>query len=502
MRKGILFFSISIFLFAIIYVGCRRDEPVFSEQSCQYPIAIANIVMTKCAVSGCHDAVSKDACAGLDLTSWDKMMDGDRNGAICIPYSSENSTLFLFTNSFSDMGPIVPPTMPLNATPLTRAQETTLRNWSDAGAPNAKGFVKWSDNPNRKKYYITNQSCDMVCTVDAATNLQMRYFPVGADGSVENPHNIKITPDGKYWACCFATGKYLEVHRTSDDAFVARILLGPTDSAAVGSWNSVTFSADSRYAWVVDWSFNGRVAWVDMQTMHWRQTYQGSSLYVQPHGSCLSPDGNNLYIAPTAGNIVYKQDITIPQLASPESIIVDGNSFVTHNTTVHLFDCPHEVLFSPDGTKYFVTGQNKDIIRVMDAATDMLIASIPVGDFPQEMAISSDPSTPYLYVTCMEDTTTFPGNRGSVAVINWQTNSFVTAVKTGWQPHGITLNDDQHVVLVVNSNYSPGGPAPHHTSSCAGNDGYFTMIDMQTNTLAGGIKTELSVFPYSAVYRK
>ncbi len=498
MRKGILFFSISIFLFAIVYVGCRRDEPIFDEQSCKYPIAIANIIMTKCAVSGCHNTQSKDACAGLDLSTWDKMMDGDRNGAVCIPYSAENSTMFLFTNTFHDMGATVTPTMPNNGVPLTREQETTLRNWIDGGAPDASGFVKWSDNPHRKKYYVTQQGCDLVCVVDAETNLQMRYIPVGADAAVEGPHNVKISPNGLYWACSFIAGRYLEVHRTTDDALVTRILLGPTDSAAVGSWNTFTFTPNSQYAFAVDWNSAGRVSWLDMQTFRWRQTYQGG-LYIDPHGSCVSPDGHNLYLAPTTGNYIYKDDITIPQLPSDSHVIIDGNSFENPGGN---YDCPHDVIFSPDGTKYFVTSQHTNMVRIMDAASDQLVASIPVGTYPQEMAVSSDPSTPYLYVTCMEDTTTFSHNRGSVAVINWQTNSFVTAINTGWQPHGITVNDDLHVVLVANRNATPDGPAPHHTTSCGGRNGYFSLINMNTNTVIEGSKTEMTVDPYSAAYRR
>jgi YVTN family beta-propeller protein len=500
--KKILFTLCIIFILigTIVYSGCRRDVPSFDLGASKYPEAIANIVMTKCAVSGCHNTQSKDAAAGLDLSSWDKMMEGDRNGAVCVPYSSEYSTMFMFTNTFSDMGAMVMPTMPNNGPPLTREQETTLRNWIDAGAPDANGFVKWSDNPNRKKYYITNQGCDVVCVVDAETNLQMRYIPVGASSDIESPHNLKISPDGQYWACTFSNfGKYLEVHRTSDDAFVTRILLGPTDSAAVGSWNTFSFSPDGHYAWAVDWSPNGRQAWVDLQTNRWRQTYQGSGWTTQPHGSAVTPDGNFLYLTCLAGNYIHKMDISVPQLPSDNQIEIDGLSIGATNNNQ---ECSHDILLSPDGTKAFITCQKSNMIRVVDVATDQLIGSIPVGIYPQEMAISADPSTPYLYVTCMEDTATYPGNRGSISVVNWQTNTFVTSINSGFQPHGITVNDDKHVVLVANRDFSPGGPAPHHATSCAGRNGYFTLIDMQTNTLIPGSKTELVVDPYSAAYRR
>lgn len=496
MRNSIVLSLFCLCIAAMTYSGCRRDNALLDIAESQYPEEVGKIMLTKCAVAGCHNTQSKDAAAGLDLSSWSKMMEGDRNGAVCIPYSHEYSTLFFFCNSFSDLGPVVQPTMPLNADPLTREQVTMLRDWIDAGAPNRDGFVKWSDNPNRKKYYITNQGCDVVCSVDPASNLQMRYTPVGADAAIESPHMVRVSPDGEYWYTCFIAGRYLEKHRTSDDGLVGRILLGPTDSAAIGSWNTFVISNDGRNAWVVDWSPNGRIAWVDLETMQWRQTYQGSNYLVQPHGSFLSPNNQFLYITTTSGNFVYKIDVSVPQFPDKTEVIVNGDSFISNVSS----EDGHDLIFSPDGTKYFVTCQKSNQIRVMDAATDLPITSIPVGVYPQEFAMST--SMPYLYITCMEDTATYPGNRGSVYIVNYETNSLVGHVNTGFQPHGIAVNDDLGIVIAINRNAVPGGPAPHHTSACGGRNGYFTLIDMNTNELIEGSKTELAADPYSAAYKR
>ncbi|MBK8658707.1 MAG: hypothetical protein IPN22_07495 [Bacteroidetes bacterium] len=45
-----------------------------------YPEAVAKIIDTKCSLSGCHNTQSAGGAAGLDLTSWQKCMNGDRNG--------------------------------------------------------------------------------------------------------------------------------------------------------------------------------------------------------------------------------------------------------------------------------------------------------------------------------------------------------------------------------------------------------------------------------------
>jgi YVTN family beta-propeller protein len=492
---------ISIFVFVLIgsisiWSGCRRDNALLDIIASEYPENIGKIMLTKCAVSGCHNTISKDAVAGLDLSSWTKMMEGDRNGAVVIPYAHGYSTLFMFTNTFSDLGPSTSPSMPLNQDPLTREEVTQLRDWINAGAPNREGFVKWSDNPNRNKFYVTNQGCDVVTSIDAVTHLPMRYIPVGAEASIESPHMIKISPDGQYWYVSFIAGQYLEKHRTSDDALVGRILLGPNAGAAIGSWNTFAISSDGRYAYVVDWNPNGRIARVDLENMVWLQTYQGQGYLIQPHGSFLTPDDQVLYVTTTSGNFVYRIDISIPQLPDKSEVVINGDGFVSNVSS----EDGHDLIFSPDGTKYFITCQKSNTIRVMSTAADTLLATIPVGLYPQELAISE--TRPYLYVTCMEDTITYPGNRGLVAVINWQTNTLITTVNTGFQPHGVALDDDRGLVIISNRNVQPGGPAPHHSNACGGRNGYFTLIDMNTNTLISGSKNELAVDPYSCVYRR
>lgn len=495
MNKRVFFF---IFLFvaaASVYSGCKRDEPAFDLESSGYPDAVGQIVLGNCAVSGCHNEASSHAAAGLDLSSWTTMMQGSRDGAVVIPYAHEHSSLFMICNTYPDLGLMMEPTMPYNDDPLTRQQIITLRNWINSGAPSRNGTVAFSGHPARKKYYVTNQGCDVVAVIDQETGLIMRYIPVGADFAIESPHGIRMSPDGEYWYVCFSSGRYLEKYRTSDDAFVGRILLGPNASAAFGSWNTFAITPDSRHAFVVDWSLNGKIAWVDLEAMTCNQVYQ-SSIIVQPHGSAVSPDGNLLYVTTTTGNFIYKFDITDPTSPQLEQVVIDGVSSTPSSVSS---ENGHEIAFSPDGAKYFITCSGTNVVRVFDPVNDALMATIPVGIYPQEMAFSL--STPYAYVTCTEDTGTFANKRGSVSVINWQTNSFVTALYTGHQPHGVAVDDDKQLVFIANRNAVPGGPAPHHSSACGGRNGYLSIIDMASQTVDESREMELSVDPYSCLYR-
>ena len=59
------------------------------------------------------------------------------------------------------------PRMPQGQLPLSETEYQTIYNWIQNGAPNDKGFVKFSDDANRKKFYVCMQGCDLVAVFDA-----------------------------------------------------------------------------------------------------------------------------------------------------------------------------------------------------------------------------------------------------------------------------------------------------------------------------------------------
>ena len=101
-----------------------------------------------------------------------------------------------------------------------------------------------------------------------------------------------------------------------------------------------------------------------------------------------------------------------------------------------------------------------------------------------------------MFVTCTEDDVTYSGTIGSVTVINYKTHSYVKSIYTGYQPHGIAVDDEKGLVYVANRNANLNGPAPHHATDCGGRNGYLTIIDMNTLELIPDYKAELSVDPY------
>ncbi|HET6225083.1 MAG TPA: hypothetical protein VFF27_02315 [Bacteroidia bacterium] len=476
--------SILIALVVVFSYSCIKDKgtPDYGE----YPSQVGKIVVNSCAVSGCHTDKSKGGAGGLSLETWEKLFEGGNGSACIIPFRPDYSTFHYYVNTFPDLGVTLAPTMPYNKSALSRDEVELLKNWIAAGAPNAEGEIKFAGEPNRKKFYVTNQGCDVVTVFDQQTLLPMRYIDVGSIPGIESPHMVRVSPDNKFWYVIFLGGNYLEKYNTSDDSFVGKALIGP------GYWNTFIISSDSKTAYCIDLSAGGKIATVDLNTLA-VNTLQG---FNYPHGSALNKTNDTLYVTQqTNSSKLYK----IP--------VNDFSSLSEINLYTTLPAKPlntHELRFTPDGSKYFVTCQGTSEVRIFETATDALLAIIPVGDMPSELSFSK--TTNHLFVTCMEDLTNFPGKRGSVAIINYETNTLEKFIYTGHQPHGIEVDDEKGLVYVVNRNATSDGPAPHHLGECGGRNGNLSFIDLNTlNMVMKGSSTkkvEISVDPYSVSIRE
>lgn len=476
------YFLLGCIASSVALFTCKKDKAPLGNG---YPEEISKILVNKCATPGCHTSQSKDAAAGLNLETWDDLFKGDRNGAVCIPFSHKYSTLFMFTNTYPDLGVADDANMPFNKPPLSRQEVQTLMNWIDNGAPSATGKIMWADNPNRKKVYVTNQGCDVVTVFDAASQLQMGYIDVGniSGGSPESPHMIKISPDGKHWYVSFTNGTVLQKYRVEDDSYLGQIAL-PS-----GSWNTFAFTADSKKCFVVDWSSpGGKVVYADLNSGN-TFTYGGSGLFDWVHGSMVN--GNYLYVTANKANFLHKVDITDP--LNPDflpEVILDGNPKGTTNLG------PHDFAVRPDGAYYFVTCETSNDVRVLDAITDEVVNVIPTGTQPVELAVSK--TKPYLFVTCMSDTSGPETNRGSVTIINYNTFQKIANLKINMaEPHGIGVDDANGLVYVANRN-DLSKVLPHHSSSCGNKtNGFISFIDLNTLKVIPDKRIEVSVDPYS-----
>lgn len=479
-KTTILLSSVFSIISSIILFSCKQDSapPDFAG----FPTEIGRIFAYKCATAGCHNNISYPGADHLNLSSFASLFKGSSNGSPVIPYRSDFSSLCYFINTYDDLGSKNSPTMPLNGTPLSHDEVKTIKDWIDAGAPDINGYVMWSENPNRKKYYVLNQGCDVVTVFDAATQLPMRYINVGnKPGIAESPHMIKMSPDGQYWYVVFVGNSILQKFQTSDDSFVGEVNLGVDQN-----WNTIYISDDSKRAYCVSWQTNSRLAIVDLQNMQLKTNVGGFS---NAHGISLNNTNDTIYMTAQYGNYIYKLDTALNTI---NQITIDGSGIPNSTPSID----PHEIMFSPDGSQYFVTCQGTNEVRVINTVDNSLIQTIPTGILPQEMAKSI--SRNKLYVTCVNDPNPNPKIQGSVTVID-MTNYSAVNYKVGYQPHGIALDETNGYVIVASRNILINGPTPHHTGVCGRNGfvNYFKINNMQLIDK----ETEVASDPYSVTVR-
>jgi DNA-binding beta-propeller fold protein YncE len=381
----------------------------------------------------------------------------------------------------------------------------TLYNWIAKGAPDKNGNVPFASDPDtRQKIYLTEQGCDLVSVIDAKSMLIMRYIPVGVDPQItEAPHSIVLSEDGMNAYVCFYASGYVQKIDTRIDTVVASVNVGAFVPGG-GSWGIIESSpgADSEVV-VTDYEATGSVATVNTKTMKLEGKYRNGLDLVYPHGVASNPTWDTFFISAEYGNTIYKFFPAALQIGDPaiKKISIDGNPPVETDSNSSRPD-PHEVEMAPDHSKYFITCQGTNEIRVMDAHADTLIKAIPVGAFPQEVALSGKPETPYLFVACMRDKNNpgyANGIEGSVYVIDYNTYNVIKIIYGDFaQPHDVAVDDINGLLFVPSTNGDPNGPPPHHVTVCGGKAGWYTVYKIGPNSFVPVNKRfQTTVFPYS-----
>jgi YVTN family beta-propeller protein len=466
-------------------ISCRKD--VGYSNPGNYPTDIGSIIINNCAVEGCHNSQSHQAAANFDLSSWHSMFRGSVNGSPVIPFNSRFSSLCYFINTFPELGIRNTPTMPLNRTPLPKQDVQRIMKWIDDGAPNAEGYVNGTGSQRRPKLYAVNQGCDVVTVFDAESRLPIRYINVGTKPGIDSPHQVRVSPDGNFWYVIFINNNVMQKFSCSDDSYLGSIPLSPlaagTGNADAADWNTFVISADGRRAYCASWSQNGSICAVDLDRMRLISFVGGQS---NPHAIALNGTGDKLYVATQTGNYISEFDTSLTQSADVYSL--DNNQ----PSGVSSLD-PHDMIVSPDGKSLWITCQKSNEVRVYNTLTHSVSSVIPTGTYPQEIVFSA--TTGCYYVSCTRDSSMSNGKSvGTVYQVN-SMNFSARKAAIGHQPHGLAVDEARNTLYVLSRNISTGGPLPHHSSACTGNNGFVEFIDLLTFQRTGG-RYELSVDPY------
>lgn len=120
------------------------------------------------------------------------------------------------------------------------------------------------------------------------------------------------------------------------------------------------------------------------------------------------------------------------------SVIDTASNMVT--ATVPVGTSPFGVAVSPNGKQTYVVNRIGSSVSVIDTATNTVVAFIPVGYLPYEVAISPDGTRAYV---------TNAGN-DNVSVIDTATNRVISIVRVGAWPIGIGITPNGARAYVTN----------------------------------------------------
>jgi len=265
--------------------------------------------------------------------------------------------------------------------------------------------------PDGRKLYVTNIGNGTVSVINTATNAIKRtiILPGGA-----GPQGIAITPDGSKTFVVDSFNDNIVVISVLTDTVIASIPI----PGSLSAWD-IAISPDGLTAYITDDGASGNVFVIDTLTY--------AMIAIIPTGASgagitFTPDGSKVYTADPSGNGFAINTTTFavapviwpifPPVAGPWDVAVHpggtyayftdhyffggGSTVLVVSTTtdtqigvIPVANDPTEVIFSPSGSRAYVTHWlASGSVSVIDTATSMVIANIPVGIRPIGIALA------------------------------------------------------------------------------------------------------------------
>ncbi|HEX8771200.1 MAG TPA: hypothetical protein VF711_10580, partial [Acidimicrobiales bacterium] len=296
-------------------------------------------------------------------------------------------------------------------------------------------------------------------------------------------------------------------------ALVGSLVVGSVDASPAHAAPAAKTVKAGTYAyvvtlegqvWVIDTSINTAVKTISLPREY--SSFRDTSELV------ASPDGRRVYVAVNAydGNKVFVIDtstasitgsIDLPAassgveinrsgtrlyLTAPEThelMVVDTSTSAV--TAVGVGEVPLGVTVSPDGSRVYVANMVGLSVSVIDAATNTVVATIPVESEAQDVAVSPDGTRVYA-VTSNDPTACWNCYGAGLATIDTATNTVISWLYTGGdrEDGGVAVSPDGRRVYVT-----------YYASIGNGSVGLLRTVDTATNTVMSGLDTRVGDSP-------
>ncbi len=223
------------------------------------------------------------------------------------------------------------------------------------------------------------------------------------------PPKIVFSPDGSKAYITTPTLPRMGVYRTSDNTWMASIVVGEGAQQPVITPNGSKLYVTSEPA------MRGKpiLSVIDLTK---DKIIKGISLAKPPAAMVINPDGSKIYM--TSAGVGPK--------AEPVLLIIDTATDAIVGS-VPLPDLPIHLAITPDGSKIYSANPNQGSVSVIQTKDHTILSTIKVGDRPSTFYFSPDGSK--IYVTNQ--------NSGTVSVIQTSDQTVVGTIEVGMSPQAI-----------------------------------------------------------------
>lgn len=233
----------------------------------------------------------------------------------------------------------------------------------------------------------------------------------GKDIYVHDPYNLYFTPNGKY-AIVMAEADKEIVFRDPHTMAIKKVVKVPCQGVNHADW-----SADGTY-FIATCEFSGLILKLDTVKMLITAKAllpQKGSMSPMPQDIKISPNGKTFYIADMASNGLW---------------VMPANKFGKF-TFIKTGRGTHGLYITRDAKTLLITNRGEGTISVLRFSDNKLIAKwkIPGGGSPDMGNISADGK--FFWVSGRYDDVVY--------VFNIQKGAYVTQIKVGKEPHGLTI---------------------------------------------------------------
>lgn len=438
---AVLLFPVALLL-AGLFAGCELlgEEQVVIEEPTgpiRYAQHIQPLFDRKCIA--CHSG--QQPAAGLDVSSWEHLIQGSDRGEAFIPFRPDKSVMIRLMTSY-DREP-----HPSGNSRLTEDELGRVQSWIKNGARGPAGTLPFESSADR--LYIAHEGAPVITIVETNSAVIMARLELTDYGFTPRARarHFAVEPDGSFWYASITSLRWNErevvakFNRSNDLVAMVpipdpgQLLVHPTRNELFVSAAPAIDEDGIFHRTPIDRRDIVRLRRTDLQLTQVSVTYREAyPLAARPQGDAVYSSSMEvdqmMILEPATTDVTYSDVLGTKHLFRHFGISSDGQwmwgSGYWSNTAT-LFDIsdpklpvqrqslwmgydPRQIVWSPDNTLVYVAVRGADAIQVINQDLGYIDYRIqhPAMQQPVGVALSPDDST--LFVTAENEFADWRGN--------------------------------------------------------------------------------------------